>query len=245
MKEDIEMTYKMNKRDSIIREPKRIPCYYKGRTELIPKIWLAGRSQMRQREGRTVADAYTQAIIDWFEQSDLAAEYQRTGAGQMTTKVTSAHRYVRHNGSGCLKCGADPYDSVHQGIGDASQAVKDAQAVSRNESAGRSGTIEQLDGSVATFWLPRKTDAPDTGGEWARLTTETDEILAELNAEDAAEADARETGGWYYRQTCPGASRVIFDSDDNLIGTAVTVEHAAQIVSDHNAVRFALRSGRN
>jgi hypothetical protein len=67
----------MNKRDSTIREPKRIKCRYKGRTELIPEIWLVGRSQIRQREGRTVGDAYTQAIIDWFEQSDLAAEYQQ------------------------------------------------------------------------------------------------------------------------------------------------------------------------
>lgn len=58
-------------------EPKQLRCTYKGRTEYIPEIWLAGRSRMRQREGLTVGDAYTQAIIDWFEQSDLAEQYKQ------------------------------------------------------------------------------------------------------------------------------------------------------------------------
>lgn len=57
-------------------EPKRLQCRYKGRTEHIPEIWLAGRAYARRREGLSAGDAYTQAIVDWFEQSDLAAQYE-------------------------------------------------------------------------------------------------------------------------------------------------------------------------
>jgi hypothetical protein len=66
-------------------ELKRIRCSYKGRTGYIPEIWLAGRSQVWQREGLTAGDAYTQAIIDWFEQSDLATEYNRQQPSDRST----------------------------------------------------------------------------------------------------------------------------------------------------------------
>jgi len=67
---------------TIATEPKRLQCRYKGRTEHIPEIWLAGRARTRQREGLTLGDAYTQAIVDWFEQADLAAQYEREGGSQ-------------------------------------------------------------------------------------------------------------------------------------------------------------------
>lgn len=54
---------------------KRVRCSYKGRTEHVPEIWLVGRARVRQCEGLAMAEAYAQAVADWFEQSDLATEY--------------------------------------------------------------------------------------------------------------------------------------------------------------------------
>jgi hypothetical protein len=115
------------------------------------------------------------------------------------------------------KGGCVLYEEGEENMQD-SIAVKSAMvrpATQPPPDTGRSGTVEQLDGSVATFWPPRKTDAPDTGGEWR--------------------VEAMPTRGW----------RVVDATGQEVVADVYRKEDAARVVSDHNAVQFALHFGRN
>ena len=60
-------------------EPKQLRCTYKGRTEYIPEIWLAGRARYWSIHAPHlhVREQYQYAVEDWFYQSELAEQYEQ------------------------------------------------------------------------------------------------------------------------------------------------------------------------
>ena len=54
--------------------PAPIHVTFGGRTDAIPTPWLCARTRAWERNGLTPRAAWQQAVVDWFEQAEVAAQ---------------------------------------------------------------------------------------------------------------------------------------------------------------------------
>ena len=60
---------------------KYVEVWLNGRKAVIPQMWLVGATSSAKRRGMTPHAAYQDAIRQWFEQEDMAGEFEKQRGG--------------------------------------------------------------------------------------------------------------------------------------------------------------------